>query len=410
MSQDASLALDRGAPSVQLAGTAFLAVLAGHVFVDILATLVPATLGLFEVRLGLSPQQSAWILGIGPLFSGLCQPLCALVSDRLNSRSLGLVGVALGGLGIGALGLASNAVALGLVYAVGMTGIGMFHPVGAATAGHLRAHKRNSAMGIFFVAGMVGGVLGAIVWPRLLSHPHGFRYLPLVLVPTCALLVVIQRSFAQLGPPGHSAVGITASPARSSDWRSVALLYVATCLQFIVNMELVYLFVRWAQGMVALEHANWNAEHMARFAAPIVGDLNAAMILGMALGGLVSGFVVRVGREKLPLVLVPLALSPAIALFPVASLRWGYLLAMLGGMGFASMLPITIALAQRLLPQRANLASSLMMGGAWGIATIGPTLAEYGAVHWGLGPTFAMTAGTLALSGLACLPLSHRPH
>jgi FSR family fosmidomycin resistance protein-like MFS transporter len=405
MSQDASLALETPVQPVRLAGTAFLLVLLGHVFVDILSTLMPASLGLFEVRLGLSARQSAWILGLGPLCSGLSQPICALISDRHNSRALGLVGIILGGLGIGSLGMASNATTLALTYALGMMGIGMFHPVGAATIGKLREHKRHSAMSMFFVAGMCGGVLGALAWPRLLLLPLGFRYLPLALVPALALVVVMQRSFAQLAPVGHSLAGIPVAPGPRANWALVGLLYFSACLKFCVNMALVYLYVRWAQSTVSTEHAHWTAAEVANFAAPLVGNLNAAMLLGMALGGLSAGLIVRTDREKWPLVCVPILFAPMIALFPHVPLGAGYVIATLAGIGFASMIPVSIALAQHLLPHRSTLASSLIMGGAWAVATVGPGLAEFGVNHLGLSTTFLLTAFTLAASGLACTPL-----
>lgn len=408
MSQDASLTLENTLGPVRLGGTAFIAVLAGHVFVDTLATLVPSTLGLLEVRVGMTAQQSAWLLGLGSLCSGLSQPICALISDRRNTRLLGIIGVALGGLGICSLGLASNATTLALIYALGMIGIGMFHPVGATTIGHLRSHKRNSAMSLFFVAGMVGGVSGAYMWPRVLVLPLGFRYLSLALVPALGLLVVLQRSFAQLTPNGHSSTGMPVVRPSRDKWAMVGLLYFATCLKFCVNMALVYLFVRWTQATVSAEHVHWSAAQVARFAAPWVGDLNAAMLLGMALGGFAAGLLVRMGREKWPLVCVPILFAPVIALFPHAPVGLGYVLATLAGIGFASMIPITIALSQRLLPHRANLASSLMMGGAWAVATLGPVCAEFGVQRWGLSFTFLLTACTLAVSGLVCAPLPNR--
>jgi hypothetical protein len=69
---------------------------------------------------------------------------------------------------------------------------------------------------------------------------------------------------------------------------------------------------------------------------------------------------------------------------------------------------VTIALAQRLLPHRANLASSLMMGGAWTVSMVGPRLAEFGVTRWGLSTTFLLTACGLVLSGIVSLPLPNR--
>lgn len=173
-------------------------------------------------------------------------------------------------------------------------------------------------------------------------------------------------------------------------------------------MALLYLYVRWVQGIIAAEHLEWSAKEVARFAAPLVGDLNAATFVGMAVGGLAAGFIVSVGREKWPMVVVPIVFAPVIAYLPYASLELGRVFAMLAGVGFAAMIPITIALAQQLLPHRANLASSLMMGGAWAVAMLGPRLAEFSFTRWGLSTTFLLTAGALVLSGVVSLPLPNR--
>jgi MFS family permease len=103
---------------------------------------------------------------------------------------------------------------------------------------------------------------------------------------------------------------------------------------------------------------------------------------------------------------VPIVFSPVVALFPLMPIWGSYLLAVLAGIGFSSMIPISVAMAQHLLPHRANFASSLMMGGAWTVATIGPRCAEFGVTHWGLNITFLLTAGVLAVSGLVCVGIN----
>jgi MFS family permease len=127
----------------------------------------------------------------------------------------------------------------------------------------------------------------------------------------------------------------------------------------------------------------------------------------MAIGGLVAGAVVRPGREKWPLVVVPLLGAPFVAIFPMAGIQAGYLLAVLAGIGFAAMIPVTMSVAQRLLPHRTSLASGMMLGGAWAVAVVGPVIAErcLEAPAIGLDRTFGLTAVLLALSGIVCLPL-----
>ena len=383
----------------------FLVILICHVAVDALAALLPSTLGLIEVRLSLTPKQSAWLMGIGSLCSGLAQPICAYISDRLSSRLLGVAGIVLCAVGIGSLGMPATLPAMVLVYVVGMLGVGMFHPFGAATVGELRKHARTSAVSIFFVAGMVGGVAGAFFWPRFLSTSVGFRWLPLTVLPVLLMVVYLLRHLRDLGPMqvAHHKVENEAAPAVA--WGMVAILYIAAATRFCVNTALLYLYVRWAEVFVLAESPGLGSQEVATVAAPMVGNFNAATLLGMAVGGLLAGAWVVPGKEKWPMVLVPLGFAPIIAVLPYSSLYMGYVLAVLAGVGFAAMIPVTIALAQHLMPRHTNLASGLMMGGAWSVAMIGPRCAEFGVSKFGITTTFALTAGVLAVSGLLCLPL-----
>ena len=130
------------------------------------------------------------------------------------------------------------------------------------------------------------------------------------------------------------------------------------------------------------------------------------MIFGMAVGGILAGRFVHPNRERLPMILVPIVFAPLVALFPYMSIEMSYVLAAAAGMGFSSMIPISIALAQHLLPHRAYLASSLMMGGAWTVATIGPRMAELAVSYLGINTAFLLTGTALALSGLVCAGMS----
>jgi MFS family permease len=88
--------------------------------------------------------------------------------------------------------------------------------------------------------------------------------------------------------------------------------------------------------------------------------------------------------------------------------------AFLAGVGYAGVMPLTIAMAQRLLPHRTSLASGLMMGGAWSVAAIGPPLVQWilvtlegqtGSATSAMAWCFVLVAGLLALSGLLALAL-----
>lgn len=380
-------------------------ILAAHTSVDIYTAIVPAILGVLEIRCGLTARQTALTLGIASLASGLSQPVCAWLSDRYDSRLFGGLGVLLASVCLCLVGAAYNLASLWALLILGTVGAGMFHPIAASSLGQLSHRRRSLAMSGFFVAGMLGGMCGAFVAPRLIAQPNGFYWLASCMVPGLLFAYALQRSIAAVP---HRVVGhddlrfeTRESAAR---WANLGLLYLAAATRFSVNMALVYLFVRWVQADVGAANPSFTQEETAKVAAPIVGNLNAFMVAGMALGGLMAGFLIRPGREKWPMVWVPILFAPAIWYLPHTPIAAASLLSSLAGIGFSSMVPIGIAVGQRLLPHRTSLASGLMLGGAWAVAFVGPLLAQQGIMRWGIEATFARAAVALALSGLIILP------
>jgi len=105
-------------------------------------------------------------------------------------------------------------------------------------------------------------------------------------------------------------------------------------------------------------------------------------------------------------VVVPLAGALTIAAIPFVDdlglnhggvIALGLALAVLTGVGFGGTVPTVIALAQRLLPHRTTLASGMMMGGAWGLAFVGPPIAEQIERRASLDTAFFVTAALLTV-------------
>ncbi|MHC4949129.1 MAG: MFS transporter [Planctomycetota bacterium] len=388
------------------------AVVVGHTAVDVYAAFVPPLLGVLEVRCGLTAAQAAWLLGIGSLSSGLSQPLAAWLSDRTDSRIFAAVGLAVAAVCLSSIGYATSFATLLPLYIAGMIGVGIYHPIGASSAGQLAdarpTGRRSLVLGIFFVAGMAGGITGAMLATRTATWPGGLEVLRWAAVPGLALAALVHLAIRDVPHRHHEhhAIRFDRSDIRQR-WLTVGLLYVGNAMRFIVNIGLLYLFVRWAQAPWARRHPEWTDRAVAEAAAPLIGNMNALAILGMAVGGLVAGAVVRPGREKTALVIVPACCAPCIALIPWAGPAGGCALAVAAGIGWAATVPLTMSLSQRLLPHRTSLASGLMLGGAWSLAMLGPVLAEW-CLHTlglGLGRTFALAAVLLAASGLVALPI-----
>lgn len=380
-------------------------VVASHPVLDAYAGYVPPILGLLQLRCGLTARQAALLLAIAPLVSGLSQPLCAAIADRSDSRRLGAIGLALAAVAMSAIGLASSFASLVALFAIGLFGVGAYHPVAAAAAGELAAARRSQVVTIFFVAGMLGATAGPYISSRLTAlGSAGFTWLAWTMLPGLACAFVLHRATRHV--PHRAQHHARAEPAdMRRRWRAVLVLFSGNAMRYSINIGMLYVLVRWAEHVVVRDGLATSREAIATSGALYAGGLTACMMFGMGVGGLVAGLRVRSGVERRSFIVLPLLLAPAIALFPHTGRGAGYLLAGATGIGYGALIPVSIAMAQRLLPHRTSLGSSLVMGGAWCLAALAPPTMQWVNTTWGLEACFLGLAGLLALSGLVGLGL-----
>ncbi len=355
-----------------------------HAVIDIFPIFTTTMMLVLEDRLHLTAKQIGVVYMITPIFSGGLQPFFAWLTDRYDTRVCAPLGLLLGAACLSSMGLAQNFWQLCALIIVGVIGTGMYHPIGAALAGQIggRAHLgRGWALALFFAAGMVGQALGPIISSRI-NAAYGLTHL-LWLVPPSAVVAVGLFFLLRRVPHRHDnhreMTGLIAREERSARWVAVWLLGLQNCLRFIVNIGALVMFNVWAASKIPTSPA---------LAAKLSGNLAAAMTVGMGVFGLLVGRYVRQGDEKKCLIVVSLvgavfmgALS-AVGDWGVSTAGgawWGYwpayLMACLCAIGFGSTIPLSISLAQRLLPGNTGLASSLMMGAGWAVSALAPVIA-----------------------------------
>lgn len=385
-------------------------VIASHPVLDAYAGYVPPLLAVLQVRCDLNPWQVASVLSVGSITSGLCQPLFAWLTDRVDSRVLGALGLLVAATALSSIGFAHDYATLMLLYVTGMLGVGAYHPVGAASIGQLAGSRRSMGVTLFFVAGMVGAACGPVISTRVTAiDPNGFELLRWTMIPGVVMAGLLHAAIRRVPhrSADHRAMTFDRADGRAR-WTNTLILTVGNALRYTVYMALVYTYIRWAATLVRETMPEIEGARLATLSSIFCGELTALTMIGMGVGGLLAGMTVRAGREKWPMVLIPLALAPAVALIPMTGRAGSYALAALAGVGFAATIPLAISTAQRLLPHRTSLASSLMMGGAWAVASVGPPLAQMCINRRGVGAAFAMTAVLLAASALVTLLLSSR--
>ena len=421
-----------------------------HSVCDFFSFMAISLIPLLTATLELSGPEVALLLGVGSITSGVAQPAVAWISDRYDTRAVGTLGLLVAVVCISNIGHAQNFWQLLVLHGVGSAGIGAFHPPAAAAVGRLSGVKRSLGMAVFFLAGMIGGMGGNILTPQIVRYlsltpdgtvatARGLAMLSWFVVPgvlACVLLALAIHAVPHRHDASHAHHSSLAPAEQRRRWKAVGVLYVTGVIRFSVNMALVYLFAQWAERWAMRKFAATElTETIGLEASQINGPLQAMMQVGMGGVGLVLGLLLGARHEKAAFVISPVFGALVIALIPQAdrfdpgsAVLIAYLLSILAGVGFGSVIPISMSLAQRLLPHRTSLASGLMLGGAWAFAFVGPMaaqvihtgIAEHELLHrvvdvdalpgvivngWGLDAAFYATACVLLLGGLIALRL-----
>lgn len=372
--------------------------IATHFVVDVYSFVGIAMLPVLVVELGLETYQKALLLALGSVASGAVQPIVAWISDKFDTRSVGTLGFLLAIGCIGNLGVASNFNQLLVLYCLGAIGIGAFHPIAASTVGHLAGAKRSLWIAYFFLAGMIGGVTGNIFTPRFVkwmsvtadggvdTHAGLLAirwFIPVGLLFAILLAIAIHK-VGHRTDDAHETTVSWDSAERKLRWRSVWILYFGNVVRFSVNMALVYLFSEWAEFYAsARASTEMSVDAVGIAASRTNGFLQASMQVGMGAGGILLGIFLGAKLEKAAFVVIPILGAIAIAIipslgraFPSTELGVTMLAAVFTGVGFGALIPVSMSIAQKLLPHRTSLASGMMLGGAWMLAFVGPLLAE----------------------------------
>lgn len=389
-------------------------VVVAHGVIDWLSAVIVPILTYLEGRVHMTPAQGAVLLAVGSISSGIIQPLVAIVSDRHDTRWAGTLGLVAAAGAMGSIGFARDFHHLLILQIIGTAGIGAFHPVGAAAAGQLAASKRGSVISVFYAAGLAGGVLGSFTMPRFV-HTFDLTRLAWAIGP-CVLYALLLAWAIHAVPHRHARAhehhSALPEHERRRRWRDVSLLFAANALRFIVNMMLVQLIKRWCEARVLGEHGAAELSPDLRLASSAInGPIQGMMALGMGTSGLILGRMTPMRHAKVVLFVTPLVGVVAAALFSSSgTLGMAWMLAALMGLGYAAVMPMTITMAQRLLPHRTGLASALMMGGAWTLAAGGPPAAQALLTNgWSLRSCFLLVAALLLVSAFLALPLGTVP-
>jgi FSR family fosmidomycin resistance protein-like MFS transporter len=423
-------------PSSSRVGVAarYWTLVSSHSMIDVFPILFTSLLWPLQTRLNLHPWQVTVLIMATPIASGLLQPLAAYVTDKLDTRMFGPAGLAVGATCVGSIGLAQSFAQLITLQIIGVIATGMYHPIATALAGQSGSrvfrNGRAQAIGIFIAAGMVGHSLGAELGPEI-NKAYGMTSLMWLIPPALLVALVLHLTIRHVRHRHENHLEMHAALSaeeRGLRWRVVTILTCQNCLRFTVNIGLLaVMFNVWAKSRV-LRHAAGEegvslgslleSKPLAEAASIQVGHLSVALTMGMGLGVLLTGRLVKAGTERGPLIYLSLigAVFTAIlgllgnaiegsAGFGSAPMALVYICTGLTAMGFFATFPIATSLAQRLQPGRTSFVTSLMMGVGWAFASVAAPLAVllFGGTSINAAPTLEPWRINIGFYGFATL-------
>lgn len=356
------------------------------VYAAFLGPLLPLVVARFHISLTL-----AGLLGtVFNVTSAFGQPLFGVAADRAARPVYTIGGMVLTVLAMGALGLAPTYPAMVALLFVAGIGVAAFHPQSFALAGSAGGTRRGTGLSVFVAGGELGYALGP-VYAAAIVAALGLGGTVVAAVPGLIAALVVWRLAG-----GWQSVRPRPADGLRSDFRrhgrTIALIWFIVVLRSVIILTHILFLPLLLRG---------------RGHSLLLGGVAVLLFGGIgSLGGLAGGMLSdRIGRREVMALSLALGV-PLLLIFDLTTSLWGLVPLALGGFTLYLAAPVSIVMAQEMLPRRASLASSLVTGMAWGTASLSLTVVGAVADRIGLPHTLAATLGlaVVALAAVWALP------
>ena len=340
-----------------------------HSVIDSYATLLPHLLPVLLARLAAHTTAKYSLAGalisVYNFFSALNQIFFGWLEDRVRSIHFLTFGVASTAFCLSLLNAAPSIWVVFLLLIAGGTGVAAFHPLGTVQAASLAKKSQGLGVSIFLTGGNLGRAVGPLLIMLFLVR-HGWNMLVWCMIPGLflALLVpiVLELRVPKTRSPDTDQSSLR-SKKRSALWESIRpclrpllALYLIAVLRTLTTIGL--------ENFLSIFLDERGYSNVARSA--VLALFLFAGTVGILVGGSLSH---RVTRYRL--LLFSLIASPPLLYLSLHSSSATFLvLLFLGNLALSTSTSVNIVWAQQLLPERENIASSLMMGGAWGVGGV----------------------------------------
>ena len=340
-----------------------------HTVIDSYATLLPHLLPVLLTRLAAGTAARYTLAGalisVYNFFSALNQIFFGWLEDRVRSIHFLTFGVAGTAFCLCLLNSAPSIWVVFLLLIAGGTGVAAFHPLGTVQAASLAKQSRGFGVSIFLTGGNLGRAAGPLLIMLFLVR-YGWNMLAWCMIPGLILAFLVPwvlKLRHPTNPSPDTVQPLTRSAKRSAlrdsiapYFRPLVALYLIAVLRTLTTIGL--------ENFLSLFLDERGYSNVARSA--VLALFLLAGTIGIVIGGSLSH---RVSRHRM--LLFSLIASPPLLYLSLHSSSTLFLfLLFIGNVILSASTSVNIVWAQQLLPARENIASSLMMGGAWGVGGV----------------------------------------
>lgn len=362
----------------------------GHFSIDILNSSVAIILTLAAAQFNLTIAQIGFGAMMYQMFAAMSQPLFGGLTDKLNGRWIGAVGVLWTAIFYAAASFMPTYPLFITLLMIGGLGSGAFHAAGMVNASVSGGAKAATATSYFFLGGQVGLALGPILAGVVIGSIGlaGMPLLALLAVPAVALMFMHMNDALPVAPKVARTENQT---LRSSRTHTAAAILITAFVLFILLRS------GTAQGYATLlpkfyESVGYSA---AQFGL-MLGLFNFAGAMGTLIGGYLGD---RFNRRTIMIVASMLSVPFAYAMLYLGGI--GYIItATLAGILLSMPHSLLMVMSQEMAPNRRGLAGGLVLGFIFASGSFMAWLQSIAAEQYGLLAVLSVVAFLPFFAGL----------
>ncbi|HQY93415.1 MFS transporter [Caldilinea sp.] len=373
----------------------------GHFSIDILNSSVAIILTLAAVQFNLTIAQIGFGAMMYQMFAAMSQPLFGGLTDKLNGRWIGAVGVLWTALFYAAASWMPTYPLFITLLMIGGLGSGAFHAAGMVNASASGGDKAATATSYFFLGGQTGLALGPILAGFVIGGMGlaGMPLMALLAVPASVLMFMHMNDALPVAP----------KVVKSDNQGNASRTHAATAILITAFVLFILLRSSTAQGYATLLPKFYES---AGYSAAQFGLMLGLFNLAGAMGTLIGGYLGDRFNRRTIMIVASIASVPFAYAMLYASGASYIVVAVLAGILLSMPHSLLMVMSQELAPNRRGLAGGLVLGFIFASGSFMAWLQSIAAEQVGLLAVLSVVAFFPFFAGLVgfALPSSRKPH